>query len=135
MNYQYGLLLLIWVICIVLLDAIWITLLNKYFFQEIIWSIMKPDIDRVAAIITWILLAGGILMFVVTSTAVQDAWDAFSLGMMFGLVVFGIYEWTNQALLIKRNRTLVLADVARGMILCGTVSWVLWNVATKYFWV
>lgn len=128
MHYQYWLILLIWVICVVILDAIGIPLLNKYFFQDAIWSMMKENVDRVAWIITWILLAWGILIFVVTSPAVKDAGDAFSLWMMFWLVVFGVYEWTNQALLKDRTWTIVLVDVARGMFLCGTVSWVLWNV-------
>ena len=132
MTYQYWLLLLLWTLCVVWLDAIGIPLLNKYFFQETIWSIMKTDIDRLAAGITRVLLAAGILIFVVMSPAVQDGGDAFSLGMMFWLVVFGIYEGTNQALLKDWTWTIVLADVAWGMFLCGTVSFVLYEVGKRF---
>gem|GEM_PF-2797200 len=57
---------------------------------------------------------------------VQDAGDAFSMGMIFGLIVYGVYEATNQALLKKRSWTIVLVDAAWGMFLCGTVSVALW---------
>jgi uncharacterized membrane protein len=52
--------------------------------------------------------------------------DAFSMGMIFGLVVYGVYECTNMAMLQHWHRNVVLADIARGMLLCGTVSVALW---------
>jgi uncharacterized membrane protein len=58
--------------------------------------------------------------------------DAFSMGMIFGMVVYGVYECTNQALLKKRTRTIVLVDTAWGMLLCGTMSVVLWYLLTSF---
>ena len=117
----YWITLLIWVVVCALLDVIWVSLLKKYFHSSI-WSLMKQDIDRVAAILTRVLLTWGILIFVISNPVVVDLWDAVSMGMLYGMIVYGIYECTNQALLIKRKRNLVLADVVRGMCLCSVVS-------------
>jgi len=90
---------------------------------------MKNKVDRLAAILSWLLITWGLLIFVISNPLVIDIWDALSMGMIFGLIVYGIYECTNQALLIKRNRTLVLTDIGRGMFFCGVVSAMLWYIA------
>lgn len=126
---KYWLLLLIGTLLFVLLDALVLPLLSKYVMQQHLGPILKPNINRLAAGITRFLLSAGILIFVITSTAVQDAWDAASMGMMFGLIVYGVYECTNMAMLKHRHWNVVLVDIARGMILCALVGFAMWRVA------
>lgn len=122
-------LLLLWVGIIAVLDSAWVVVLKQLLFKKHIWSLLRDNTDRLAALIVRILLSWWLLIFVVYNSVVTHPWDVFGLGMIFGLVVYGVYECTNQAVLKDRNRTLVLADIAWGMLLCGTVSMILWAIA------
>ena len=111
-------------ICIcALLDVSGVSLLKKM-FEPKIWSMMKKP-NRVAGIIVWVLMTWGILIFVIPSVLATDLQAVAGLWAMRGLIVYGIYECTNMALLKNRDRDIVFADILRGMVLCTVLSCVL----------
>lgn len=129
---NWWIVLIIWIVVYWLLDAFGASTITKIFHNRL-KKLLKKDVDWIAALIVWILMTWGLLIFVISSPAVTDAWDAFSMWMIFGMIVYGVYECTNQALLKKRHRTLVLVDTAWWMLLCGSVSVFLWYLI-QYFW-
>ena len=49
-------------------------------------------------------------------------WQAIAWGALFGLVVYGVYDLTNRAVLEKWPMRLTLADIAWGCVLCAATS-------------
>ena len=89
---------------------------------------MKEKPNWVAGLLVWVLLTGGILIFVIPSVLITDGRDAVVTGSIFGLIVYGVYECTNMALLKYRDRPLVFADICRGMVLCSILAYVMWTM-------
>lgn len=131
---HYWMLLFVGTSLYALLDTLWVKLLRMNLFKSKITTLLRDKTNQLASLFVWLLISSWILIFVVSSAAVSDAGDAFSLWVVFWLVVYGIYESTNQALLKSRNRNLVLAGTAWGMLLCGFVSMLLRYLATA-LWV
>lgn len=130
---NWWLLLVIWVICYWILDVLWVSIIKKV-FQERLQKLLKKNVDRLAALVVWILMSWWLFIFVVSSPVVRDVSDAFSMWMIFGLIVYGVYETTNQALLKKRQWNIVLVDTCRWMLLCWVMS-VFLRYLTQQFWI
>lgn len=128
MNFSLPLLFLTGICICALLDVSGVSLLKKRFEPKIGLIMKKPN--RVAGVIVWVLMTWGILIFVIPSVLVTDLGDAAGLGAVRGLIVYGIYECTNMALLKHRDRDIVFADICRGMLLCTILSCVLRYMAT-----
>ncbi len=47
---------------------------------------------------------------------------SFGSGALFGLVLYGVYDLTNLAVLEKWTLRVTLADIAWGCVLCGTTA-------------
>jgi len=48
--------------------------------------------------------------------------SAAAWGLAFGLVTYGVYDWTNRATLTGYSLRLTLADMAWGGVICGLSS-------------
>lgn len=52
---------------------------------------------------------------------------ALGWGAVYGLIVYGTYDFTNRAILEKWSLRMTLADIAWGMVLCGVSSALLYG--------
>ena len=76
-----------------------------------------------AAMLVYLLIPGGIVLFVRPLLGENcTAWQAFGSGALFGLILYGVYDLTNLAVLEKWTLRMTLADIAWGCVLCGTIS-------------
>ena len=87
-----------------------------------------PDEDflawgwRVCFLVSIVLLAG-LVHFVIAPAVAAGSWRrALGVGAFFGLVVYGVYELTNWAVLADWPAGLVPIDIAWGMFLSASVS-------------
>lgn len=109
------------------LDYVWLGLLMRTFYQTHIEAIMVPmssaqgGIHWVPAFIAYALLALGMVLFVVPRAS-RFLFSSFAWGALFGLIVYGMYNGTNLALVRQWPLVLVAVDVAWGVVLCGLVS-------------
>ena len=46
----------------------------------------------------------------------------FGSGALFGLILYGVYDLTNLAILEKWTRSMTVADIAWGCVLCGSTA-------------
>ena len=67
-----------------------------------------------AAFVVYVLLGTGIALFVVPRAATVSL--AAGYGFLFGLVVYGVYDFTNYSTLRQWPFALTLADVAWGAV-------------------
>ena len=104
--------LLVSAIIFVVLDSIYLNLIKNYFTNQIKVVQGSPiKINYLAILICYIFLIFGINYFIIKpNRSVQDAF-------LLGLVIYGVYETTNMALLSKWSWTTVIMDTLWGGIL------------------
>jgi len=111
-----------------LMDLVWLGVVMKGFYSHELGEMARRQGEALAprwgaAILVYLLIPGGIVLFVrpllgANATSLQ----AFGWGALFGLVLYGVYDLTNLAVLDKWTLRMTLADIAWGCVLCGTIS-------------
>jgi uncharacterized membrane protein len=97
---------------LLLLDAIYLSLFQKYFQKQIYQVQNKPlKMDWNSAILCYIVLILGLYYFIVREK--KSPYDAFLLG----LFVYGVYELTSKGLLADWQWSTVALDTVWGGIL------------------
>jgi len=101
------------------LDGVWLGLLMKNFYREQLAPIVRLADGRIApnwpaAFAVYILLGAGMALFVIPRAATVSS--AAALGALFGLVVYGVYDFTNYSTLRQWPLVLTLADTAWGAL-------------------
>lgn len=117
---------------IIILDIFWVVLVMSRFYKSRLGShartvggIFRPNMTSVMVI--YLLLALGFMLFVLPN--IFEYGSAFLWGAAFGLVIYGVYELMNRAVLVDWPITLFTLDLAWGTVLCGIVGWLLSVVA------
>ncbi len=114
------------------LDGIWLGLLMKNFYRAQLAPIARLADGGIApnwpaAFVVYILLGAGIALFVIPRALTVSSAAAF--GALFGLVVYGVYDFTNYATLRQWPFVLTLVDVAWGAMASALAAMLVWIVA------
>jgi len=119
-------------VAFMVLDGIWLGLLMKNFYREQLAPIarladggMAPNWP--AAFVVYVLLGTGIALFVMPRATTISS--AAGYGALFGLVVYGVYDFTNYSTLRQWPFALTLVDVAWGTLASAAAALVMWIVA------
>ena len=104
-------------VAFMVLDGVWLGVLMKDFYREQLAPIVRLADGGIApnwpaAFVVYVLLGTGIALFVVPRAATVSS--AAGYGALFGLVVYGVYDFTNYSTLRQWPFVLTLADVAWG---------------------
>ena len=102
-----------------LLDGVWLGLLMKNFYRGQLAPIVRLADGGIApnwpaAFVVYVLLGAGITIFVIPRASTVSSAAAF--GALFGLVVYGVYDFTNYSTLRQWPLVLTMADVAWGAV-------------------
>jgi uncharacterized membrane protein len=114
-------------ICL-LMDLLWLGIAMKGFYSQELGDLARRQGASLAprwgaALLVYLLIPGGIVLFVRPLLVVNSSgWQAFGWGALFGLVVYGVYDLTNLAVLDKWTIRLTICDMLWGCVLCGTTS-------------
>jgi uncharacterized membrane protein len=106
-------------IIFVLLDSVYLSFIKNYFDKQI-YSIQgsKIKINFVGAMLCYIFLIVGLNYFIIKPK--KSISDAFLLG----LIIYGVYETTNYALLSKWSILTVIIDTLWGGILFASTAYI-----------
>ena len=101
------------------LDGVWLGLLMKNFYRDQLAPIVRLANGGIApnwpaAVVVYALLGTGIALFVIPHASTVPL--AAARGALFGLVVYGVYDFTNYSTLQQWPLMLALADVAWGAV-------------------
>jgi uncharacterized membrane protein len=121
---------LIWVLLlmvpvVLIIDLIWLGIIMKGFYNQEIGGLMRKSGSGLAprwsaAIVVYLLIPAGLLLFVRPMLGDNPTLpQTFGWGALFGLIMYGVYDFTNLAVLEKWTLKVTLADVAWGGFLCG----------------
>ena len=108
------------------LDALWLGFVGKQFYLDEIGHMMRMSDGTAqplwpAAIVVYLALIGGILVFVLPK-ANGNLLSALLYGGLFGLVTYATYDFTNLATLNNWSIKISFIDTVWGMVLCGTTA-------------
>ena len=105
-------------ILIVVIDSLYLNSIKGYFGKQIS-SVQKSPmkLDMTATVLAYVFIVFGINYFIIHKRASVS--DAFLLG----LIIYGIYEFTNKALFNKWTYTTVAIDTIWGGILFSVVTY------------
>lgn len=113
-------------VCLLILDFVWLGWLMSGYYKEEIGSIMRSQPVWWSAGVVYALMALGLVYFVYPGEEVSPLWQLFLKGFLFGLVLYGVYDFTNFAVLRSYTLKIAVLDVLWGAFACGfTTSLVL----------
>lgn len=95
----------------IVLDGLWLAFLARDMFQQLIGHLLVPQVHKRAALVVWIIMVVALYYGVLSHPFVQSMFHAFVAGVLFGLVLYGVYEFTNFAILSQRPRQMIIIDM------------------------
>lgn len=119
-------------VSLIALDALWLGFLMNAFYKKQLAPLARMSGGNLApnwpaAAMVYLLLAAGVVILVLARA--RSPLDALTYGAFLGLVIYGVYDFTNYATLRDWPLTLVLVDVAWGGVLCGATAWIAASIA------
>jgi len=115
--------ILLTTVIMLVLDAIYLTATSKIMIPQIMKIQNAPVQFRIlGAILCYICLVGGLYYFILREH--RPIFDAFLLG----IVIYGVYEFTNYAILKRWKWEIVVMDTIWGGILMALTTWVVYNI-------
>ena len=102
------------------LDFLWLGFLAKGFYQAQVGPLMLSRPNLVPAAILYALCAAGLLVFAIMPA--PSLARAALAGAFLGLVVYGVYDLTNLAVLKGWTVPVALVDMAWGTVVCAASS-------------
>ncbi len=114
------------------IDMVWLGVVAKDFYRAQIGSLLRPDVNWMAAIIFYLIFIGGLVAFVITPAMEKGSWmNALLFGAFFGLVCYATYDLTNLAVAKDWPLLVTIVDLIWGMVLASSVSVITYFIATK----
>ncbi|HAU98776.1 MAG: hypothetical protein UX04_C0002G0050 [Microgenomates group bacterium GW2011_GWF2_45_18] len=114
------------------IDMIWLGVVSKNFYRDQIGSLMKSDVNWIAAIIFYLIFIAGLVVFVITPAMEKNSWmHALLFGALFGFVCYATYDLTNLAVAKDWPLLVTLVDLAWGAVLAASVSTVTFFIVNK----
>jgi uncharacterized membrane protein len=81
------------------------------------------DIIKWAAFVVYILISLGIVFFALPKVDMNDAYSvALAWGFFFGLIIYGVFDYTNYSTMAKWPILMCLVDVVWGSVLCASLT-------------
>lgn len=119
----FGIVLLLFL----LIDLLWLGVLMKDFYSRELGEMARRQGGSLAprwgaAILVYLLIPGGLVLFVRPQCIAAPWWQVFAWGAVYGLVVYGVYDLTNLSVLDRWSVRMTLADIAWGTMLCATLA-------------
>ncbi|MEP6783623.1 MAG: DUF2177 family protein [Acidobacteriota bacterium] len=108
------------------LDGVWLGLLMSGFYRRHLATVARLAGDRLdpiwpVAALVYPTLAAGLTIFVLSRA--RSPLEALTLGALYGLCAYGLYDLTNHATLRDWPAVLTVVDISWGVVICGTTAW------------
>lgn len=109
---------------LIILDFVWLGIVMKDFYNQQLGELARRQAGSMsprwsAAILVYLLIPLGIVVFVRPLILDLPTWRAVLYGALYGLVVYGVYDLTNRAVLDQWSLTVTLVDICWGSFICG----------------
>lgn len=115
---------------IVIIDYIWLAQIMGTFYRASLDHLVRKRGDALdpllwAAGVVYLCIPLGIVSFVLPRVSQQNlVISSLSWGFLFGIVLYGVYDMTNQSLLRNWPLKVTLIDILWGGTLCAISSFI-----------
>ena len=115
-------------VVLLLLDSLWLGLLMTGFYRKGLGQLARTASDGsfsplwAAAPPVYLFLVAGLLLFALPRPEAATIGGALLSGALFGLVTYGVYDFTNLSTLKDYPLRLAIIDTTWGTILCGLTA-------------
>jgi uncharacterized membrane protein len=111
----------------ILLDTLWLGFVMNGFYKTNLAPLARMSGGNLtpiwpAAALVYPLLAAGITFFVLARA--RSPLEALAYGALIGVVIYGVYDFTNYSTLRDWPLALALVDLAWGAVICGSTAWI-----------
>lgn len=104
------------------LDAVWLGLVAKGFYQRTIGHLLAPEIRWGAALLFYLIYVAAVLVLVVLPTRGSTVLHTAALGAVLGLAAYAAYDLTNLATMRGFPTVVAVVDPAWGAVLTAATS-------------
>lgn len=127
---------LVTMVTLFILDMIWLGFVAKQLYFDNIGHLLRRSGASLtpvwpAAILVYVFIALGIVYFVLPK-ANGDYLRALFAGAVFGAVTYGIYDFTNYAILAEWPYKITIIDFCWGIFLCSLTSLIVTFVLNRF---
>ncbi len=115
----------------IILDSIWLGLIAKSFYKENLGFIMSDSPNIKVALLFYLVFAIAVMVFII-SPALSDKYSTgkvFLYGALLGLVIYGGYDFTNQAIIKNWPVIVTVVDLLWGILMSSL------TVTISYFFI
>lgn len=106
-----------------IVDMLWLGLVARNFYQKHLGFILSPEVNWAAAVTFYLIYIAGIIFFAVLPALERDSLaTALIWGGLFGFFTYATYDLTNMALIKGWPLSVVVVDIAWGVVLCAVVA-------------
>ncbi|SCB37532.1 DUF2177 family protein [Rhizobium hainanense] len=110
-------------ISFLLVDALWLGLVARSFYQRQIGDLMLPNPYLGVAAVFYVFFAAAIVVLAVRpGLEASSLWTAVGFGAVLGLAAYGTYDMTNLSTLKGWPVSLSVVDMVWGTVLTGLAS-------------
>ena len=110
-------------IILVAIEAVYLRLMLPYFNSQIKKIQGKEITPRpYSVVIVYIIIITGLYYFIIGPN------KSYKDGAFFGLAVYGVFDFTNHAILDNYSLPLAMMDTIWGMVLCGTTTFIITTI-------
>ncbi len=114
------------------IDAVWLTVMSKAFYQQRLGFLMGKT-NFVAALIFYLLYAAGIVFFVVTPALDKKMlFQAIFTGALFGLICYATYDLSNLATIKNWPLSVTIVDLIWGTFVSSVTSLIIYLIGSKF---
>lgn len=119
------------------IDLLWLGVIAKNIYSASLGIFLRQGPNGMApiwpaAIMVYVFIALGITLFVLPK-ANGDYAQALIWGVLFGAVLYGVYDFTNYSLIANWPLPITIIDFIWGMVLCGSSSVVVTFIQNRFF--
>jgi len=112
---------------LIFLDYVWLGWLMRGFYFRALAPLARSSSDALtpiwwAAIVVYLLIPAAIVLFVLPRVSTGAALSALAWGGLFGILAYGIYDFTNYSTLRGWSLSFALTDTLWGGIVCGLTT-------------
>ncbi len=117
---------------LVALDAIWIGLVAKSFYANLMSGIFSITMNITPALFFYPIYALAVLLLAVLPAVASGSWhEALWRGAVLGLAAYSAYDLTNQATLAGWPTKMTLIDISWGILVTAVTSVIAYFIITS----
>ena len=120
---------------LLILDGIWISAVMGKYYNTMIKKIQGSEmtVNKVCVVLAYSLMVAGLLLFVLPNTKDKKSLlrDSLIYGGLFGIILYGVYDFTAGAVFKDWDMKVAILDVAWGRICILYFSLPFWPNISK----